>query len=199
MPAMTTLLRRHGAVLVERHGAPVAAHFGSAQTEAAVCRTSVGLAARSDRATFEVHGAPAAVDEALSGLVPLGDRVHPARVTPGLALVRCEGEDAETCRAHLDRSEGASVLRLAGEYVALELIGPLAGEVFEAAGAGMGDDPVVVVREDARRIELLVPATHGPALWHRLLEAGEPYEIACVGLDALEHLAASEHLGAAAR
>ena len=64
---------------------------------------------------------------------------------------------------------------------------------------GTPDDAAIVVQEGDATVELLVPAAHGPALWHRLLEAGEPFGVACVGLDALEHLAASEHLGGAAR
>src|SRR3954470_8767004 len=123
MPAMTAVLRRHGATLVERHGHVVAAHFGSPAAEAAVCRTRVGLAVRSDRVTLEVLGAPDAVDDALDGLVPLGGRAWWARLTPALALVRCAPEDAGLCRDHLERSDRVSVMDLPTEYVALELIG----------------------------------------------------------------------------
>jgi len=193
MPVMTSILRRHGATMVERHGRAVAAHFGSAASEVAVCRTTVGLAVRSDRATIEVLGPPAAVDEALAGLVPLGDRAWAARVTPGLALVRCEGEDTAICLDHVDRSDRASVVALGHEYEALQLLGPRTQDVLAAAEAGREEDPVVVVEEPGG-VELLVPAAQGPALWYRVLEAGEPFGIACVGLEALEHLAASRHL-----
>lgn len=194
MPVMTSILRRHGATMVERHGRAAAAHFGSATSEAAVCRTTVGLAVRSDRTTIEVLGPPDAVDEALAGLVPLGHRAWSARLTPGLALVRCEGEDAAACQDQVDRSDRASVVALDREYVAVQLLGPRTREVLEAAGVGGPDDPAVVV-EEGLGVELLVPAAQGPALWYRVLEAGERFGIACVGLDALEHLAASEHLG----
>jgi glycine cleavage system aminomethyltransferase T len=59
MTLMTTMLRRHGATMVERDGRWVAAHFGSPASEAAVCRSRVGLAERSDRATLELSGDPA--------------------------------------------------------------------------------------------------------------------------------------------
>jgi glycine cleavage system aminomethyltransferase T len=199
MAAMTAVLRRHGATLVERHGRLVAAHFGSAAAEAAVCRTTVGLAIRGDRSTLGVQGPPAAVDEALAGLVPLADRAWATRLTPGLAVVRCEHEDAGVCTDHLQRSDRVSVRELPTEYVAIELIGPRTGDVLAAAGVGTPDDPAVAIEEADDRVELLVTGAQGPALWHRLLEAGEPFGVACVGLDALEHLAASEHLGEAPR
>ena len=200
MPAMTAILRRHGASIVERHGRRVAAHFGSPATEAAVCRTTVGLASRDDRSTLQVEGPPDAVEDALTGLVPLGDRAWFTRRTPGLALVRCGVEDAPRCMDHLDRSDRVVVTDLPTEHVALELIGPLAEQVLADAAVGTSDDPVIVLRGGGGPgVELLVAAAHGPALWNRLLQAGESYGIACVGLEALEHLAASEHLGEPAR
>jgi glycine cleavage system aminomethyltransferase T len=196
---MTAVLRRHGAVLVERDGRLVAAHFGSPAGEVAVCRTTVGLAVRSDRVTLEVLGSSRGVDDALEGLVPLGDRTWWTRVAPGLALVRCEPGDAPASMAHLDRSESVSVKELSTEYTALELIGPLAEVVAREAGVGTEEDPTIAMAESPSRVELLVPAALGPAMWNRLLAAGESYDISCVGLEALEHLAASEHLGGAAR
>ena len=193
---MTALQRRHGAVMVSRHGQEVAAHFGSAPGEAAVCRTTVGIAVRPDRATLEVLGPPAAVDAALGGLVPLGERTWHARLTPSLAIVRCEREQADAATAHLQRSEDVSVVDLPKEYVAIGLLGPRGRDVLDAAGVGTPDDPVILVQERPGRVELLVAAAQGPALWNRLLAAGGPSGIACVGLDALEHLDASEHVRA---
>jgi glycine cleavage system aminomethyltransferase T len=191
---MTALLRRHGAVMVARHGHEVAAHFGSAAAEAAVCRTTVGIAVRPDRATLEVLGPPAAVDLALGGLVPLAGRAWSERVTPTLAIVRCERDQAGVVTAHLQRSDDVSVLDLPTEYVAIGLLGPRGPDVLAAAGVGTSDDPVIVMDERPGRVELLVPAAQGPALWNRLLAAGAAFGIACVGVDALEHLDASEHV-----
>lgn len=56
MTVMTTMLRRHGATMIARHGRNVAAHYGSPVSEAAVCRSAVGLADRSDRATLSLTG-----------------------------------------------------------------------------------------------------------------------------------------------
>jgi hypothetical protein len=200
MSVMTALLRRHGAVLVEREGRLVAGSFGSAPAEVAVCRTTVGLAERSDRATLEVQGPPGAVDDALDGLIPLGDRAWSTRLTPGLALVRCDLEATRVCLDHLERSDRVEVVDASHDHVAVELIGPLTTEVMAAAGVGTPDDPAIVV-PDSRGpgVELLVSAAQGPALWNRLLAAGESYGLSCVGLEALEHLEASEHLGGAAR
>jgi glycine cleavage system aminomethyltransferase T len=195
MSAMTAVLRRHGAVLVDREGRLVAGSFGSTPAEVAVCRTTVGLAERSDRATLEVQGPPAAVDDALDGLIPLGDRAWATRQTPGLALVRCGHQDARVCLDHLERSDRVEVVDVSHDHVAVELIGPLSAEVMDAAGIGTSDDPVVVVAgSGGPGIELLVPAAQGPALWNRLLAAGESYGISCVGLEALRHHEAYTHL-----
>ena len=78
------------------------------------------------------------------------------------------------------------------EYAAMELIGPLALEVLQAAEVDPEEDPVTVLLEGEDYVELLVIRGYGPALWNRLLEAGEPSGIACVGLDALEHIEVSE-------
>jgi len=75
MTMMTTMLRRHGATMAERNGRRVAAHFGSPASEAAVCRTRVGLVERSDRATREIRGDTAGVDQALEELAHLGTQL----------------------------------------------------------------------------------------------------------------------------
>lgn len=195
MTVMVAQLRRHGAVIVERHGRLVAANFGSAASEAAVCRSSVGLAERSDRVTLDVRGDGASVDAALAALGPIAHSAWSTRLSPGRAIVRCEGELQDECRsAMLAAVEEASILDLGGEYAAIDLIGPRAGEVLEAAAIDEDTDPVIVLHQGSGYVELLVTRGNGPALWNRLLEVGEPFGIACVGLDALEHLAVSEHL-----
>lgn len=195
MTVMVSMLRRHGAAIVERHGRLAAAHYGSAAAEAAVCRSRVGLAERSDRATLEVRGAQGTVDAALAALGGLGHRAWWSRLSPGRALVRCEGEEEDACIAAMQSADAGSILDVSPQYAAVSLIGPLAGEVLEAAAVDERSDPVVVLREGDGTVELLVARAYGPALWNRLLEAGAPSGIACVGLDALEHLAVSDHIG----
>jgi len=194
MTVMTTMLRRHGATLFERNGRGVAAHFGSPASEAAVCRGGVGLAERSDRATLELSGAPAAVDEALQELAPLSDLAWWVRRSPHRAIVRCEGAAVGACTSAMLRAEDVAVDDVSGEHAALDLIGPRARDVLRAHLERDGSPVVLVVRRDETCVELLVPRVHGPALWNDLLAAGDPYGIACVGLEALEHLEVSDRL-----
>jgi hypothetical protein len=193
---MVSVLRRHGATIIERHGRPVAAHFGSAAAEAAVCRGGVGLAERSDRATLEVRGPRADVEQALAELAALGGRAWTLCPSPGRALVRCEGEDEALCTSVALRAPDASVRDVSDGHAAVDLVGPRAGDVLHAA-ALEEEDAVAVVQDGHGAVELLVARARGPELFNRLLQAGEPFGIACVGLDALEHLAASAHAGRA--
>ena len=191
---MTSVLRRHGATLVERHGRTVAAHFGSPASEAAVCRGAVGMAERSDRATLMVTGAPAAVDEALAELERMGGAAWWLRRSPRRAVVRCEGTAADACTGRLLRVDDVEVEDVSTAYAAVDLLGPRSGDVLEAHLAEDSRPVPTVVRRDAACVELLVSRAHGPGLWRGLLEAGERWGIACVGLDALEHLDVSERL-----
>ena len=62
---LETVARNHGAAMATRHGRRVPAHFGSVGAEEAVCLRSVGMADRADRETFELRGAPTALESAL--------------------------------------------------------------------------------------------------------------------------------------
>jgi glycine cleavage system aminomethyltransferase T len=64
------ILRGHGATMTVRRGRYVAADFGSATSEAAVCLKTVGICDRSDRSTFEIRGAPEAIEDALASVDP---------------------------------------------------------------------------------------------------------------------------------
>jgi hypothetical protein len=191
---MTTMMRRHGATMIERNGRWVAAHFGSPASEAAVCRSRVGLAERSDRATLEVTGDPAGVDQALEELAQLGDTAWWVRCLPHRAIVRCDGAAADgsisvMLRARMSRSRRQRR--------------PCRGRPDRSArprrarrppGAEEGAPVVLVVRKNEECVELLVRRAFGPALWNTLLAVGEPHGIACVGLEALEHLDVSERV-----
>jgi glycine cleavage system aminomethyltransferase T len=194
MTVMAAVLRRSGATMVERHGRLVAADFGSAASEVTVCLSHVGLAERSDRATFEVHGPADAVDRALEELTELGERAWWNRVLPDEALVRCEGQHGAECAVTLRRGGGVRVVDISPDVAAVDLVGPLAEDALAAAAIDDERDRVTVVRQGTVSVELIVPRADGPALWTRLLEAGEPLGLACVGLDALDHLAVSEHV-----
>jgi glycine cleavage system aminomethyltransferase T len=129
------------------------------------------------------------VDRALAEL----RHAWPARLSPTLALVRCEGADDGAVTSAMLRAE-VWVRDVSAEYASMELVGPLALEVLQAAHVDPEEDPVTVLVEGEDYVELLVIHGYGPALWNRLLEAGEPSGIACVGLDALDHITVSERV-----
>jgi glycine cleavage system aminomethyltransferase T len=190
------VLRRHGATMALRHGKCVAAHFGSAASEAAVCVRTVGIADRSDRTTFELRGAPPDIDEALTALGPLDGRAWSARASARSAIVRCEQADAPRCAAAVLLAEGTLAADVSDRYAAIAVIGPLAEDLLRAADFhdAAGGQPIVM-RDGQGAFELLIQADNAATVWTRLLEAGAPFRVACVGLDALEHLAASHRVG----
>jgi len=194
MTVMTTMLRRHGAVFVQRNGREVAAHYGSPASEAAVCRSRVGLAERSDRATLELSGGTEAVEEALKELAQLGGVAWWVRRSPHRAIIRCDTDAVDACTSMMLRAEDVTIADVGDQHAALDLIGPRAQDVLRVHQEREGAPVVMVVRRDAACVELLVPRVHAPALWNDLLEVGDPFGIACVGLEALEHLDVSERL-----
>ena len=195
MSVMLSMLRRHdGARPAERGGRTVVAHFGSVASELAVCRIAVGLAERSDRATLEVRGTRAELDRALGRLATLGDAVWWSRLSRVRAIMRCEAQDRDVCVAVVERDAIVCVHDLGDELAAPTLIGPRAEDVLAAAGLDRDPDAAIVLRDRGGCIELLVPRRLGPALWSRLLDAGERHLIACVGLDAIEQLTVSREL-----
>jgi glycine cleavage system aminomethyltransferase T len=210
------VLRSHGAAMAIRHGRCVAAHFGSAASEAAVCLRTVGIADRSERTTIELRGAPGDIEEALAahdrasrrGSRPPCRRVRRteealaalgppdatawwARTTARSAIVRCEYADAPQCAAAVLSAEGALDIDFSNRYAAIGVVGPLAEDLLQAANFDDGDGQPIVMQDRQGALELLVDASDGARVWTRLLEAGAPFRVACVGLDALEHLAVS--------
>jgi hypothetical protein len=182
------VLRACGASMAERNGRTVAAHFGSAASEAAVCQRTVGLTVRFGRVTLDVRGGPRQLDAALLALDQLGERAWWTRTSPRAALVRCEPDDLPTCEALL-RHDDLSVDH-ESRVAALGLVGPRAGDVLGAAALEGASFPAVVLA-DPQGIEILVPRAEGAAAWWHLLRAGTRFQIACVGFDALQHLSAS--------
>jgi glycine cleavage system aminomethyltransferase T len=185
------VLRGHGATMAIRHGRCVAAHFGSAASETAVCLRTVGIADRSERTTFELRGAPGDVDEALAALGRSEATAWWARTTARTAIVRCEYVDAPGCGAAVRVAEGTLAIDVSSRYAAIGVIGPLAEDLLRAATFDDGGGRPTVMRDGQGALELLVDAREAERVWARLLEAGAPFRVACVGLDALEHLAAS--------
>ncbi len=196
VPALSPLdavLRRHGATMVMRHGRYMAANFGSPASEAAVCLSTVGIADRFDRSTFELRGPPQDIDRALLALRRIGELAWWTSTKPRHALVRCEGVDAERCEAALRSPAGALVRDVSTEYAPIALIGPRAETLLDKLEEEMPELRPSILREGLT-FELLIGAESGPALWAGLLETGATLQVACVGLDAIEHLAASQRV-----
>jgi heterotetrameric sarcosine oxidase gamma subunit len=218
--ALEDLLADAGGAMVMRDGHRVATHFSSVAAELAVCRRSVGLAERSDLGTLELRGRVAAVQAVLrqlagQGLTP-GAAVRASEawwclLTPHRALVLCPGEARGALFASLldaaREAEGASAVDLSGDYAALLLIGPRAEQLVRSASlvadaaeslpvGGLhlvsGRRPAVLLHEEPGRFLVLVPRSHACETWERLLRAGRPHGLACVGRNALELLRAGE-------
>lgn len=176
--------------MAERHGRRVPAHFGSSiGAEEAVCQTSVGMADRSDRETFELRGDPVAIETALTELGPL---VWASFIGADRALVRCEVDASSEVSDVLEHYPDISAHVKTSAYAAIGLIGPRASELLNEVDLSPSG---LIIREGRDAFEILLPADHGPQLWDFLIESGAPFDLACVGHDALDRLAASRRTG----
>ena len=203
------------AVVHDRDGRPVVAHYGSVAGEIAVCMKSVGLADRSDFGVFELRGDRELLDRALA--TRLGDpppaigtgrrlrsvwylRLHARRtllVGPHAALASGPPVGHGRDRSDLPHRDIGTSLAIVG------IIGPRAARLLAAAGlpgelpiGAIGTDAgdrsiVAILRESQRRYLALVRGDVAEAFWARLLTAGEPLGAAFVGYDALTLLNAS--------
>jgi len=183
---LETVARNHGAVMVERNGRWLPAHFGSIAAEETVCLHGVGMSDRFDRSTLEVVGTPSDVERAL---IALGELAWYSFLTADRAVARTE--DPAACIAALAELPVTIVDRTA-LYAAIGLLGPRAHDFLEAVDLNPSG---TVVQEAEGCFEILLPAAHGPQLWDYLLEAGTAFEVTCVGHDALDRLSASHRLG----
>lgn len=204
-----------GAVLHDRGGHTVIAHYGSVPGEIAVCMTSVGLADHSDYGVFELRGERGLLDGAL--IARLGDpppATGTGRRLRGVWYVRLHARPtllvgphaalASTLVLGRERDRSDLPLRDIGASLAIVgIIGPRAARLLAAAGlpgelpiGAIGADAadrriVAILRESQRRFLALVRAEAADAFWARLLSAGELLGAAFVGHDALTLLNAS--------
>jgi glycine cleavage system aminomethyltransferase T len=207
---------RAGGVMVVREGHPVAAHFGSAATELAICVKRVGLAVRSDLDTLELAGPAPWLEhflaEALGGRAPEpGEAVRTAgtwccRVAPDRAAVIASWSAAARWAriirgavahgAPLHWTDGSQAL------TALTLVGPRAERLLEDAGLAaieprtateswFAGGAVLQLRESAQRHLLVVDADHAVDAWQELFEVGRTLGLSMVGAEALDRLAAA--------
>jgi glycine cleavage system aminomethyltransferase T len=189
------VLRHSGAIMARHQGTIEAAHFGSAAGEAAACLSNVGIVDRSRRTTLEMRAAPGDAEEALGALAVSACDAWWAEVGRGRTIIRCERADTALVIGCLETFPDVSIQDVSHLYAAIALVGPRAREVLRASGSGAPGLEVFVINESPDRCELLTATANGPALWDRLLHAGAPMHIACVGFEAIEHLAASRLMG----
>jgi len=207
---------RAGGVMVLRDGHPVAANFGSAATELAVCVKRVGLAVRSDLDTIELAGPAPWLEhflaEALGGSTPEpGEAARTAgawcaRVAPDRAVVIGPWSSAarwiRIVRGAV--AHGAPLHCIDGSQTlsTLTLVGPRAGRLLEDAGLPGTDiataaecwfagGPALVLRETAQRFLLVVDAEHAVDAWQELFDVGRALGLSMVGTEALDRLAAA--------
>jgi glycine cleavage system aminomethyltransferase T len=182
---LETVARNHGATMATRHGRRVPADFGSVGAEEAVCLRSVGMADRADRETFELRGSPSALE---SALVTVGEYAWFSFIAADRALVRCEQEHAAVCTALLRNLPEVTASNRTAAYAAIGLIGPRAKALLMEVDLNPSGQ---VIQEALGCYEILLAAERGPELWEHLLDAGAEYDLACVGHDALDRLAAA--------
>ena len=216
-PTIADRLRLAGGVMIVREGHAVAANFGSAATELAVCVKRVGLAVRSDLDALEIEGSEPwlahFLDGALGADAPApGTAVRAAgswccRVAPDRAIVvgpwsaaaRWAGivRHAIVTGAAVDctdRSETATALTLVGPRAAQLLTDAglepdlQVGGVLESWFAGA---PALLLRETGDRYLLLLDAESALEAWQELFDVGRALGLSMVGAEALERLAAA--------
>jgi glycine cleavage system aminomethyltransferase T len=196
------LVRGAGGRMVVRDGRWVAAHFGSPPGEVAACQRAAGIADRFDRSTLEITGDPDAVDRVVEAVThrppsrPQGVGAGHAwwcRIAPERVVLRCEAGYVDECRdAVAAAADGVEWQDLTERFVGIEVIGRRAEKLLAAAAV----DGPMVLHESRDAWEILAPPDAARELWTRLHEAGRPLEAVSVGLDALNILAAGEHVDA---
>jgi hypothetical protein len=203
--------------MTTRHGRPVAAHYGSAAGELAVCVRAVGVAERSELTVLALEGA---ADE----LTALAARLTDARLeTGGCTLVGgawwCRptrrtllvlGEASITTRlasrlrADARRCTGVVVRDLSDGCTPIGLVGRMASALLARLGAygggdargaipcrrtRLGDVEVLWLLESDRAALALVARDDADAAWETIAAAGRPFGLSRVGRDALDRFA----------
>ncbi|MEA2220142.1 MAG: hypothetical protein QOJ35_2768 [Solirubrobacteraceae bacterium] len=204
------------AVLHDRDGHTVVAHYGSVPGEMAVCMKSVGLADHSDYGVFELRGNRELLDRALTARI--GDpplETGSGRRLCGVWYLRMDARHTLLVGPHAALRSGATIGRrrdrsdmpnrdIGASMATVGIVGPRAARLLASAGlpgdelpigaigADAGDRSIVaILRESQRRYLALVRADAADGFWARLLTAGEPLGAAFVGYDALTLLNAS--------
>ena len=209
--ALGERLQIAGAVMVARDGRTVAAHYGSAASELAVCLRRVGLAVRDDLETVDLVAEPHVLDELLGDDAPAPGAAVPTaggwccRLSPGHAVVvvrtraaaswRRLAGDAGSAGRHMHFKQGQAA------QVVLSLVGPRARRLLAQSGlpkdvtpgsvrvAAIAGAPVLLLCEADDRMLVVVAQDEAAGVWAELVAAGSELGVAFVGADALDRLA----------
>ena len=216
-PSIVDRILQAGAVMGRRDGHAVAAHFGSAATEMAVCVKRVGLAVRSDLDALELSGPEpwlsGFLTAALGQEVPSPGRAARAagtwccRVAPTRAVVVAPWSATARWRrfvreasvtgspvACTDRSDSATALTLVGPRVdrLLRDVGLEPDLPVNGVREGwFAESPALLLRERPDRYLIVVDADCAGAAFAELFAAGGEVGLSMVGAEALERLAAA--------
>ena len=222
--ALPDLLRQAGAVMTQRGGRAVPAHYGSATTELTVCLTGVGLADRSDLAVLSVAASERGLDRLLArvlghGIAPGGAVLEAGAwwcrpAAGGEVLVLCPRLRSERLKAALrhdvgrltngtlfDLSDARFVLGVTGRRAAavlaeLGVLGPAGNprDTTPFTEAPVGGHDVAWLLEQPTAALAIVDAAHAGEVWQAVELAGRAQNIHCVGLDALGRYVVVERL-----
>lgn len=214
--ALHDLLRQAGAVMTQRGGRPVPAHYGSAATELTVCVTGVGLADRSDLAVLSVAASHRGLDRLLArvlghGIAPGGAVLEAGawwcRSAAGSeVVVLCPhsrvGRLKAALRHDIGRLTSGTLTDLSESRFVLNLIGRRASAVLTDLGVygPLGDPrqapPFAEVRVRGHQVSWLLEEPTGALaivdedgageVWRAVELAGRPHGIHCVGLDSID-------------
>jgi glycine cleavage system aminomethyltransferase T len=219
-----TVLRKAGAVFASHDGHPIAANYGSAAGELAVCVSAVGLVDRSELTKLVLQAPPAQLSHLLTRLLGSTVTVGGALQTDGAwwcgsaadaVVVLCEpavsGRVRERLRTRALHHVALTVHDHSDDWAAIALIGRATARVLTALGAyGDSGDPrrvspftagtvqgvaVKWLLESDRRAMALVPREQAGTVWRAIEDAGHPVGISCVGHEAASRYTLLERAG----
>jgi heterotetrameric sarcosine oxidase gamma subunit len=216
-PTIADRLRLAGGVMIVREGHAVAANFGSAATELAVCVKRVGLAVRSDLDALEIAGPEPWLIHFLGGALGASPPAPGAavcaagswccRVAPDRAIVigpwSAAARWAGIVRHAMVTGAAVDCIDRSGSATALTLVGPRAAQLLNDAGlefdlvvGGVRETwfagaPTLLLRETGDRFLLVLDADSALDAWQELFEVGRALGLSMVGAEALERLAAA--------
>lgn len=206
--------RNAGAVFSNRHGPEVAIHYGSAAGELAVCVSAVGIVDRCNLTKLMIEGPPAPISKLLEhvvgGSVAPGGAVYAGgawwcRAAAERVVALCDlnaGQRLrEWIRAQTRRHAGIDVSDMSVDWAAIGLLGRNTPHVLRALGAvrahdhgelpsfvpgRLGESDALWLLESDSRALALVPHGLAGKSWSVIEDAGRPYGVSCVGLEAAQ-------------